>query len=262
MRCPTQHDLRRSRSVTPRVERSDRVRDPVGRRVRRHSNPRARCRKRRQVRLPRHRAGRCATVGVAAALSRQPRQLGSRARRCARPQPQGDPVRQPRRRRLEREDTEHRRADGARRDRLHRCARARRGRSARILARQLRGPGDRSRSSRDRASPRARLVRSPGGQWHARLGARGDRSARQAGDVSRRVPRRLLHRLRAGERDSRSPAASSARARSAATLRPAGRPGWLSTTPYAPGDSPTTRYCSGCQRSTRRSSSPTATATR
>ena len=46
-----------------------------------------------------------------------------------------------------------------------------RGRSARVLDRQLRGPGDRSRPPFDRAQGRARLLGSAGSERNARLGA-------------------------------------------------------------------------------------------
>ena len=69
-------------------------------------------------------------------------------------------------------------------------------------------------------------------------------------------------RTRVAKRASRPPDASSAREKPIETHRQRGRPGRDSTTPSAPGASPTTRYSREWPRSIFRSSLPTATATR
>ena len=158
----------------------------------------------------------------------------------------------------------HDRADGARRDRLHRCAGGR-TRSICSDSRLAASWPRRSRSfARGRAQGGARVFGSAGSQRNARLGRGRHRRRRQARDLGRGVPERLLHRLgrQPRGRTSRSSAAYSGRARSTATRRPAGRPGWRSTTPYARGDSRTTPCSSGSRRSTSPCSSPTATVTR
>ena len=116
----------------------------------------------------------------------------------------------------------------------------RRRRSARVLDRQLRGPGDRAHPPVDRAQGRARLIGSAGSERHARLGPRRDRRRGQARDVGRGVPERLLHRARwrATRPDRRSSAGSTGRERSTATRPPTGRRGSRSTTPSVPGGQP------------------------
>ena len=215
-----------------------------------------------RVRVPRPRRRRCA-ARPAAALPRQPRQLGPRPRRRPRRGSTGGRVRQRRRRGHDRHDAEHRRGHGPRRHRVHRGAEPAAGGSARLLARQLRRAGDRADPPRPAAARRARVLRSAGCGGDARLGTGGDRRGRRAGDEPAGIPLRLLrtHQPRAGKRGSRPPGASSGE-RATGTNRRHGRPARRSTTPSARGASPTTRCSSGSPRSTCRCSSPTATATR
>ena len=199
----------------------------------------------------------------AAALPRQPRQLGPRAGRRARRGSTRGHVRQRRRRRHDRHDAEHRRSDGPRRDRVHRGDGLSAGRSARLLARQLRRAGDRAHPPRPPAARRARVLGTAGCGGDARLGAGGHRRGRRAGDELRRdtSPSSSPPRTRVAKRAGRPPGASSG-GRATGTNRRRGRPARRSTTPSARGASRTTRCSSESPRSTSRCSSPTATATR
>ena len=114
------------------------------------------------------------------ALPRQPRQLGSRAGRRAGARPASRDVRQRRGGRIDGHDAEHDHADGARRHRVPRGPRARRGRPPRLLDRQLRRPGDRADQAGGGPSPGPRVVGPARRRRDARLGARGDRSRGRA----------------------------------------------------------------------------------
>ena len=173
-------------------------------------------------------------------------------------------LRQRRRRRHDRHDAEHRRGDGARRDRLPRGDGASARRPARLLDRQLRRAGDRAHPPRPAAACRARILGTAGRSGDARLGAGGDRRGRCAGDDSAGIHLTSSSRppTRAAKRASRPPDASSAEGRPTETNRRRGRPARRSTTPSARGGSRTTRCSSESPRSTSRCSSPTATATR
>ena len=136
-------------------------------------------------------------------------------------------------------------------------------RSARLLDRQLRRAGDRAHPPRPAAARRARLIRTAGRGRDARLGAGGHRRGRYAGDDSAGIHLRLLrphgHESRSGQASRRTHLRAG---RPTETSRRRGRPARRSTTPSAPGAFPTTRCSSESPRSTSRSSSPTATATR
>ena len=147
-----------------------------------------------------------------------------------------------------------RRGDGPRSNRLSRGDGFPASRSARLLDWQLRRTGDRARPSRPAAARRARLFRTTGRSGDARLGARGHRRGRCAGDDSAGIHLRLLrpHQTRVAKRASKPPDASSAQGQPTETNRRRGRPARRSTTPSARGASPTTRCSSESPRSISR----------
>ncbi len=200
----------------------------------------------------------------AAALPRQPRQLGPRAHRRARRRSARDHVRQRRRRRHDRQDAEHGRGDGPRCDRLPRGNEPRAGRSARLLDRQLRRAGDRAHPPRPAAARRARVLGTAGCGGDARLGAGGDRRGRRAGDEPAGIHLDVFFAPTDTSREAGRQAAGRifGQGPPTATSRRRGRPARRSTTPSARGASPTTRCFSESPRSSSRCSSPTATATR
>ena len=185
-------------------------------------------------------------AGAAPALPREPRQLGSRADRRAGVGPAGRHVRQRRRRRLHRNDAEHRRADGPRRHRVPRRHGARPGRPPRVLHRQLRRAGDRADqagASCDGWSWRPRRRRAPpactaGRPRSSAPSARRTRAPRGTSASSSRRPRP------AGRR-ARRPCGACTRGPRTGTRRRPGRRDKRSTTRSARGGSPITRCCSG-----------------
>ena len=109
-------------------------------------------------------------AGDVAALSRQPRQLGSRAHRCARPRPSGDHLRQPGGRRLEL----GRRRARSRRWRSTRSTSSMRWKSERSIC-----SGSRSAASSPRRSRSCAL--RPCARWCSPLRLRRERAACTAG---------------------------------------------------------------------------------
>ena len=96
----------------------------------------------------------------------------------------------------------HRCRDGARHDHVLGRDGARPRRPPRVLDRQFRRAGDRADPAGRRAPARAGVVRARRRGRHARLGTRGHRGRRPTPARSRRIPARLLHRVR-GEPASR-----------------------------------------------------------
>ena len=139
--------------------------------------------------------GRPASARPAAALPRQPRQLGSRAHRRARFN----------RRVITFDNAGVGGSTGTTPSTSRRWPTTRSpsstpstdaGRPARVLDRQLRGPGDRADPPRPRATAGARVRRPAGRSRHARLGAGGHRRGREPAAQARAVPRRVLHPVR------------------------------------------------------------------
>ena len=137
------------------------------------------------------------------------------------------------------------------------------GRSARVLHRQLRRPGNRPGQASPHPEADTGLPSSAGRGRNARLGPGGHRGRRHARNQPRGIPRRVLHPL------CREPGRPARRRCSACTPEPrtATRPraGQTREAQYdavCGGESRITRCSSGSALSKCRCSSPTATATR
>ena len=149
---------------------------------------------------------------------------------------------------VEWDDAEHHCADGARRDRLHRRAGGRPGRPARVLDRQLRRPGDRSRPARRSCAGWCSPPSAPQGAagmhgWAPEvIGAVGRRPEPGRGYLSVFFTASEASRQagQAGARTGVRRANGGSRRR-----RPPGRPVWRNTTRCAPGACRTTPCSAG-----------------